>query len=66
MSHLTSSKQPPPEEDAREWLLFDIDDEDPTTANFLKPATSSPLPPVPSTVNALAKSIDQTDLSNLP
>jgi hypothetical protein len=27
----------PPEEDPREWLLFDIDDEDTVTAEFLKP-----------------------------
>jgi hypothetical protein len=32
---------PPPntvqEEDPREWLLFDIEDEDPITAEFIKP-----------------------------
>ena len=36
-----------PEEDPREWLLFDIDDEDTVTAEFLK-STAQPTqkPPV--------------------
>jgi hypothetical protein len=36
----SQSKGPPPEEDAREWLLFDIEDQDPVTADFLKPPPS--------------------------
>ena len=36
----TQSKGPPQEEDAREWLLFDIEDQDPVTADFLKPPSS--------------------------
>jgi hypothetical protein len=44
-----SSKPPPPEEDPREWLLFDIEDQDPITADFLKPPpqTSPPVTPLP-------------------
>jgi hypothetical protein len=30
------SKGVPTEDDAREWLLFDIEDEDPVTADFIK------------------------------
>jgi hypothetical protein len=42
---MSSKHPPPPEEDAREWLLFDIEDQDPIAANFLKPMSSSPKPP---------------------
>jgi len=38
------ASKPPPEEDAREWLLFDIEDQDPVAANFLKPLPQPPTP----------------------
>ena len=59
---MSSKHPPPPEEGAREWLLFDIEDQDPITANFLKPTSSSPKPqPVlPSITRRLIKQTNQT------
>jgi hypothetical protein len=48
-----SSKPPPPEEDPREWLLFDIEDQDPITADFLKPPPQTS-PPVTAHITHLA------------
>jgi len=38
---MSKQKAPPPQEDAREWLLFDIDDQDPSN-DFLKPLPLTP------------------------
>jgi hypothetical protein len=59
---MSSKHPPPPEEDAREWLLFDIESQDPITANFLKPTSSppKPLPVLPSITRTLIKQTNQT------
>lgn len=58
---MSSKHPPPPEEDAREWLLFDIEDQDPIAANFLKPMSSSPKPPpvIPLITGTLIKQTHQ-------
>jgi hypothetical protein len=43
-------KAPPPQEDAREWLLFDIDDQDPSN-DFLKPSSETTTPTRSAQVN---------------
>jgi len=35
------------QEDPREWLLFDIEDEDPIAAEFIKPPSQSATPVLP-------------------
>ena len=64
-NHRMSSKPPPPEEDAREWLLFDIEDQDPITADFLKPPPQTATPVSPP-FNPLTRGIDWPTVPFVP
>jgi len=41
LSRMSTKPGAPPQEDPREWLLFDIEDQDPIAAEFLKPPPST-------------------------